>query len=87
MKPDEARNEDLYGFGQVVALALLISPLVANADTWYGKCYSLISMARKDANLYRRRKGVLESAQESSRPYTNICPKLTNRGAGTKITE
>lgn len=36
MKDDESDAEDKYGFGQVVALTLLISPIVANADAWYG---------------------------------------------------
>lgn len=39
MKPEESSDEDQFGFGQVVALTLLISPLIANADAWYGKCY------------------------------------------------
>ncbi|KAK3376980.1 hypothetical protein B0T24DRAFT_233784 [Lasiosphaeria ovina] len=36
--PEDAGNEDEFGFGQVVALTLLISPLIANADLWWDAC-------------------------------------------------
>lgn len=35
MKPEDSNKEDQFGFGQVVAMTLLISPIVANADFWY----------------------------------------------------
>lgn len=47
MKDDESDAEDKYGFGQVVALTLLISPIVANADAWYGTYRSHTAMEIK----------------------------------------
>ncbi|KAL6857579.1 hypothetical protein ACO1O0_005020 [Amphichorda felina] len=36
MKADEIKKEDDFGFGQVVALTMLISPIIANVDLWIG---------------------------------------------------
>ena len=36
MKAEEVGKEDEFGFGQVVALTMLISPIIGNVDLWIG---------------------------------------------------
>lgn len=67
MKTEQSHDEDHYGFGQVVALTLLITPLIANADAWYGMCQPPTGL-KSSANLHRCVEIVDERAQEQPRP-------------------
>lgn len=48
MKPEEVGNEDQFGFGQVVALTLLISFVLNNIDIWIGKPHITRQRFRQD---------------------------------------
>lgn len=37
MTEEDQNGEGQFGFGQIVALTLLISPVIANAEKWSGK--------------------------------------------------